>query len=367
MSKPILVTLPALLLLLDFWPYQRFCFAPHTKTNAAEAGEVACMGAGKLLLEKLPFLALSVLSALVTVYAQSGNNALSSLANLSVADRIENALFSYVLYIWKTLLPFDLAIFYPLAPVALWKACFAFSLLAGLLFLMLRKSGGYPYLAIGMLWYLITLLPVIGLVQVGQQSMADRYSYIPLIGLFVMISWGAAELVARFPGIRNAVITAGVAVVTCCTVATGIQLSYWKDNISLFSHAIGVTHENFKAHYCLGTAYNSGGRPDLAAREFQEALRIDPDEPFSRRSLAISLQMTGKISEAIAEFNISLGKYPDDYLCHNDLGIALLQQGRIDEAIRHFSEALRLKPKFDQAFSNLRFAQQQKAIAQNKQ
>jgi tetratricopeptide (TPR) repeat protein len=158
---------------------------------------------------------------------------------------------------------------------------------------------------------------------------------------------------------------AGVAAGICCAVATVIQLSYWQDNIALFSHNIDVTHENFKAHYCLGTAYSNGSRPDLAVREFKEALRINPDEPYSRRSLAMSLQMTGQIEEAIAEYTKSLEKYPDDFLCHNDLGMALLQQGRFDEAIQHFSEALRLKPTFDQASSNLQFAQYQKAKARN--
>jgi tetratricopeptide (TPR) repeat protein len=360
MAKPMLVTIPFVLLLLDFWPFQRLGLSSFTKAETPEAGNVHYIDAGKLAVEKLPFIALSIFSSLVTVYAQSGSNAISSLENVPVAGRIGNALLSYALYIRKTVLPFDLALFYPLAPVDLWKACLAFFLLTGMLFLVLRKSGDYPYLAVGALWYLITLLPVIGLIQVGQQSMADRYTYIPLIGLFVMASWGAAELAARFPGLRNAVITAGVAAVISFAVATGFQLSYWKDNITLFSHVIDVTHENFKAHYCLGTAYSSGGRPNLAVREFQEALRINPDEPYSRRSLASSLQMMGKIEEAIAEYNKSLEKYPDDFLCHNDLGIALLQQGRFDEAIRHFSEALRLNPTFDQAFSNLQFAKYQK-------
>jgi tetratricopeptide (TPR) repeat protein len=363
MVKPMLVTMPVVLLLLDFWPFQRLGLSSFTKTEAAEAGNVHYIGAGKLAMEKLPFLALSILSALVTVYAQSGSNSISSLKSLYFADRIGNALLSYAVYIRKMVLPFDLAIFYPLAPVDLWKACFAFFLVSGMLFLVLRKTGDYPYLTVGALWYFITLLPVIGLIQVGEQSMADRYTYIPLIGLFIMASWGAADLAARFPGLRKAVITTGVAAVVYFAVATGIQLSYWKDNIALFSHTLAVTHENFKAHYCLGMAYSSRGMSDLAAREFKEALRINPDEPFSRRSLAISLQMTGKIDEAIAEYNKSLEKYPDDFLCHNDLGMAMLQQGRFDEAIQHFSEALRLKPTFDQASSNLQFAMYQKAKA----
>lgn len=365
MAKPMLVTIPVVLLLLDFWPFHRIGLPLFTKAVSSEAGNVHFMNSGKLVVEKLPFMALSILSSLVTLYAQSGSNAISSLTNLSVADRLGNALLSYAVYIRKMLLPFDLAVFYPLTLVDLWKACFAFFLLAGALFLVFRKTRDYPYLTVGALWYFITLLPVIGLVQVGEQSMADRYTYIPLIGLFVMASWGAVDVAARYPRLRNAIITAGMAAVFYFAVAAGIQLSYWKDNIALFSHVIDVTRENFKAHYCLGMAYTGGGRPDLAVREFQEALKINPDEPYSRRSLAISLQMTGKIEEAIAEYNKSLEKYPDDFLCHNDLGMALLQQGRFDEAIRHFSEALRLKPTFDQASSNLQFAMYRKEKARN--
>ena len=361
MAKPMLVTLPLMLLLLDYWPLKRLVSSPFVKVAPFETVSANLVDFKTLVLEKLPFILLSIASSLVTVYAQRSSNALSSLKKLSLLDLLENVLLSYAVYIRKMVLPFDLALFYPLAPIRVWKASVAFFLLGGILFLALKKRYNYPYLVVGVLWYFVTLLPVIGLIQVGEQSMADRYTYISLIGLFVIVSWGAADLVASFPKYRYAVISvAGVAII-CCAFATSNQLTFWKDNISLFSHAVDVTHDNFKAYYCLGMAYSREGRPDLGAQEFKKALLINPDEPYSLRNLALSLQTMGKMDEAIAAYSTYLEKYPDDPFSHNDLGVALLLQGHFDEAIQHFVDALRVKPTFEQAASNLQFAMQQKA------
>ena len=355
MAKSMLVTTPVLLLLLDYWPLHRFGFPPSLQAEASETGKVNYMDFRKLLLEKLPFMVLAMLSSVITIYAQNRSNAIMSLKGLPVPERIGNALVAYEVYLRKMLLPFDLALYYPLTPATVGEVCFAAVLLSGMLIFAFRKRVGYPYLVFGALWYIITLAPVIGLIQVGEQAMADRYTYIPLVGLFVVASWGAADLASRYPGLRKPLFGAGVLAVGCCAVATSVQLAYWKDNVTLFTHTIAVTTENFRAHYCLGMAYSNVGRPDLAVKEFKNALKINPDEPYSRRNLALSLQKIGNMEEAIAEYREFLAQYPDDPLSHNDLGMALLQQGHFDEAIHQFSEALRLDPSFGQARSNLQF------------
>jgi len=395
MAKPMLVTMPVVLLLLDYWPFQRVqsSFPVGTKTPLEEG--LNSEGMGKLLIEKLPFIALSFISSIVTIYAQQHGDAIAPLEKVSVMDRIGNSLQSYLLYLENLVAPHDLAIFYQLAPASLWKAGCALLLFSGMLLLAFKKRAAYPYLLTGSLWYLVTLLPVIGLIQVGAQAMADRYSYIPSIGLFVIASWGGADLTARFPRLRMAVIAAGGASVLLYAIGTCIQLSYWKDNVTLFSHALAVTHEESSlAHARMGLAYFAEGRPDLAVREYEEGLRIDPEatsihlrlgialdrlgktaeavEHFKAEirvrpqlaaghyDLALALQKIGKLPEAIAEYKEALAIEPDDAACHDSLGVALLQQGNLDESIQHFSEALRLNPHLKQAAGNLQFAVSQK-------
>ena len=395
MAKPMLVTIPVVLLLLDYWPFQRLQFPLFAVAKKSGTDNINSTRAYKLLLEKIPFLVLSALSSIVTIYAQRMGDAIAPLENASIMDRIGNALQSYILYLKNMVLPFDLAVFYQLTPVEAWKAGCALLLLSVMLFQAFKKRNTCPYMLSGALWYLITLLPVIGLIQVGSQAMADRYTYIPSIGLFVIASWGGADLAARFPKLRMAVITAGGTAVLLYAIGACIQLSYWKDNVTLFSHALAVTHEESSlAHARMGLAYFAEGRPDLAVGEYEEGLRIDPDatsihlrlgialdrlgktaeavDHFKAElrvrpqlaaghyNLAFALQKIGKLPEAIAEYKKVLSIEPDDAVCHENLGMALLQQGNIDEAIQNFSEALRLDPNLKQAASSLQFAESQK-------
>jgi len=384
MAKPMLVTLPVVLLLLDYWPFQRFRL-PCVTQNADQ------VGIGALLREKLPFLALSAISSVITIYAQKYGDAIVPLEHASIIDRIDNAALSYILYIKNMVAPFGLAIFYQLTPVHGWKGSGALLLLAGTVILIFRKRSDYPYLVSGTLWYLVTLVPVIGLIQVGSQAMADRYTYIPSIGLFIVAVWGCADLATRFPKLRMAIPVAGVGALLLFAIGTSIQLSYWKDNVTLFSHALAVTHEESSlAHARMGLAYFAEGRPDLAVKEYEEGLRLDPyatsihlrlgmaldrmgktaeaidhfraelkvrpDLFAGHYNLAFALHKTGNIPEAITEYKAALAIEPDDATCHDNLGMALLQQGNFDEAIRHFSEALRLNPTLKQAATNLQFA-----------
>lgn len=388
MVKPMLVTLPAVLLLLDFWPFERVKSLSSVLVRHESGSRQALR---QRLLEKIPFLALSAAALMLNVQAKG-----AGVMSLSLSERIFSALWIPFVYIRKMFFPFDLALPYPVQSVVLWQACCGIILLCAITYLVIWKFKGYPYLAVGWLWYLTTLVPVSGLVKIGIQSIADRYTYIPLIGLFVMASWGGADLAAYYPRMRKILIATGAATIVCFAIATFIQMGYWKDNITLFSHALDVTDENWGAHNSLGVALAREGRAEQAVSEYIEALKIRPNDPsihhnlgnaldkrlgrtaeavkhyeitvrlrpgfaLGHYDLAIALQKLGNTQRAIAEYYKALDLEPNNAYCHNSVGVALLQERRYDEAIRHFSEALRLKPSFRQAENNLQFALSQNA------
>jgi len=388
LAKPMLITLPAVLLLLDFWPFKRVRL-PLSDGNRRNHEQQSALK--QLLLEKIPFVALSAAVVMLNLSAKGG-----AVPSLSLSERIFSALWAPVVYIRKMFIPFDLALPYPVQAAAFWQACCAIILLCGISYLVLWKSKSYPYLALGWFWFLVTLLPVSGLVKVGIQSIADRYTYIPLIGLYIMAIWGGAELSAAYPRVRQLVPAAGGAIVVCLAITTWIQSGYWKDNVTLFTHTLNVTDENWGAHNSLGVAYARAGKAEQAVSQYYEALKIKPDDAgihhnlgntldkrlgrpaeaithyevtvrlrpgfaLGHYDLAIALQKLAKTDQALAEFYTALEIEPNDAYCHNSLGMALLQQQRYDEAIRHFSAALRLKPAFSQAASNLQFATNQRS------
>jgi len=395
MAKPMLVTVPVLLLLLDMWPLGRFkeCepAAAAPRNLPVKTGKSAYR-AINLLLEKVPFLLLAAVSASLTWLAHS--NYMTTVTDLPVATRIANALWSLVVYVRKMFLPYDLALYYPITPVPLWKAVSAAILLTGTTWMATKRFTKYPYLAVGWFWYLVTLVPVIGLVQVGNQAMADRYSYIPHIGLFMMASWGCGDLCAKMPGFDKMIRPAAGVVVLLLSISAWIQLGYWRDNVTLSRHALEVTGDNYFAHFNLGLAYGKLGRNDLAINQFKEALRINPADSQSYFNLGLilansgmlaeaveyfekAIQLTpqfanmhyclgatlgklGRIDEAIGEYRKALVLEPDNVKCLNNLGTALAQQGRYDEAITHFSRILQLFPNDKNAGINLELAIQQK-------
>ena len=361
MAKPMLVTLPVVLLLLDYWPLQRFNLFPFARCSAGAPGERY-----RVLLEKIPFFCISLLSSAIALLAQDSQSAASSLDTFTLYERLSNALLSYARYLEKMLVPSGLAVYYPMRPVALWETVGAALLIVAMIAFSLRTIKKYPYVAVGTFWYLVTLLPVIGLVQVGAQSMADRYSYLPLIGLFTVASWGAADLAAKWPKLRTLICSAAGVAIAGCAVLTAVQLGYWKDNIRLFSHATSVTQTNFMAHYHLGVAYAAIKRNDLALQEFQSYLEIIRDDHQAYTLVAKLLDQMGRGDEAAANYFKALELKPDEPEYLNSVGGVFLQQNKLDEAIWHFSEALRLNPQFKQAASNLQFAQGRKSRAPQK-
>jgi tetratricopeptide (TPR) repeat protein len=343
MSKPMLVTLPFVLLLLDVWPLGRMDRSRNQRSVAMT-----------LVREKLPLFALAIASSVVTFFVQRAGGAVARLDALPFSLRVANALVSYVAYIGKMLWPTKLAAFYPY-PQSLSPALVlgAIVILIGVSVVVIRARLRYPYLLVGWLWYLGTLVPVIGLVQVGNQAMADRYTYVPLIGLLIMVAWGIPDVLARWRYRTIALPAAAGLVIVACTITARGQVSYWRNSTTLFTHALAVTRDNHIAENNLGRALAGDGKVAEAIVHYNEALRIKPQFATAHTNLGAALMKQGKVDEAIAHFSEGLRLKPEFAEAHSDLGAALASKGRIAEAIAQYTEAVRLKPDFVEARSNL--------------
>jgi len=359
MSKPTLVTLPFVLLLLDYWPLGRFQFSPSSMNPKSPSSKPINSSdqismALRLIREKAPFFLLSAVSSILTVFAGQKAGAMISLEYYPFETRIANALVSYVNYIEKMIWPRHLAIFYPYPETfPLWKVAGAVLLLSFLTFLAIRAARKYPYLAVGWFWYLGTLVPVIGLVQAGMQAMADRFTYVPLIGLFIMITWSVTDILAGW-GYRRVVlfVSAGM-LLSILMIVTRLQVQHWQNSIMLFEHSIDVSSNNSLAHNNLGVALEQQGKIREAVAHYTEALRIKPDNAEAHNNVGVVLQGQGKIQEAVAHFTEALRISPKHPGVHYNLGVVLQGQGKIQEAIIHFAEAVRIRPDYAIAHNNL--------------
>ncbi len=348
MAKPMLVTLPVVMLLLDYWPFNRF------KHETAHEGTSAGSTLFSLVREKLPFLLFSALSSLVTLYAQHKGEALKTLDVTPFGLRVGNAVIAYVKYLAKTTWPQDLAILYPFPSsvplLQVFGSCLTLILISAV---VIRFRRRYPYLLVGWFWFLVTLVPVIGLVQVGWQSMADRYTYIPLTGLFIMGSWLIPDLIRGWSQGKAILAVLAIGVVSALVAATWLQLGYWKDNISLYRHTLQVTTGNYPILNNYGTALADQGNMDEATQQYEEALRVWPRSALAHVNLGVAFSNQGKFMEAIRHYNEALRLIPDYALAHGNLGRALANLGRIDEAIIHYEEALKIDPSFADIHLNL--------------
>jgi len=342
MAKPMLVTAPFVLLLLDFWPLGRI------PRPAPGAGGSVSRAAGRLFLEKLPLLALSGASAAITVAAQRGGGAIQDTISFSPAVRVANALLSWSAYLVKTAWPSPLAMYYPhplnLPPA--WKLAGAFGLLALLSAVALRGVRRRPWLITGWCWYLGMLVPVIGLVQIGAQAMADRYTYLPLCGVFIMAAWSVpgSGSPRRLP--RGAAAAAASLAVAALAIAAAVQAGRWKDSETLFTHTLAVTRDNWMIQNNLATAYFQSGRYEEAADHAREALRIRPDLAEAGNNLGISLAVLGRHEEAAAAFREAIRARPGLPEAWYNLGLVLADLGRREEAADSFRRALRLRPDY---------------------
>ncbi len=338
MSKPMLVTLPFVFLLLDYWPLGRIIGGPK--------GTIALkqIPLSQLALEKLPFFLLVLPACILTVWAQS-QAAIISLVHLPLGLRIENTIVSYGRYLLKMVWPTHLSVIYPLRTQLPWlEVLVAALVLAGISWFVWRRKRENPYLLMGWLWYLGTLVPVIGLVQVGTQAMADRYSYIPLVGIFVAIAFGAKELVARFRLGTAPTAIAGGLVLAGCLVGTELQLPYWQDSKSLFGRAVAVTKDNVIAQINLGGALEQEGDFDDALAHYREALRINPSRADVHNNLANLYADMGKTNEALAEYTEAIHLNPYAPLAYANYGTLLAQMGHYDEAMKEYAQAVKLAP-----------------------
>jgi Flp pilus assembly protein TadD len=356
LAKPMLVTLPCVLLLLDYWPLRRFSYGPPGGIRTGKPKKVIMSGPQgfspfRLVLEKIPLLVLSVLSICLSFLSAGKVSVLLAPMKL----RIANALVSYVKYIGKLIWPQDLAILYPYPSIVpMWQTIGALLLLVCVSVLLIRTIRGAPYFAIGWLWYLGTLVPVIGLVQkVALPAMADRFAYVPFIGIFIIIAWGIPELVAKWRYRKIWLATSATVVLTILMAMTWKQVGYWKNSITLFEHNLKITSNNYVAHNNLGTAISKQGRTAEAIDHYLKALRIKPDYAEGHNNLGAALSKQGRTAEAIDHYLKALRIKPDEAKTHYNLGTALSKQGRTAEAIDHYLKALRIKPDYAKAHYNL--------------
>ena len=373
MAKPMLVTVPFVLLLLDFWPLGRVAWpgdAPSAATNAAagpsrrktsrarrggarDAG-VRTTPLATLLWEKVPLLVLTAVCSAVAYTMQSRSGAVVPGDALPFSLRVSNALVAYVRYLLMALWPADLAVLYPYdTSLPLWQPLGAALCLVGLTALVLRHARRHPYALVGWLWYLGTLVPVIGLVQIGNQALADRYTYVPLIGVFVIVAWGGRSLLRRWavpPPLAGALASLAIG---AYAVAAWAQVGLWKDGETLFSHALRVTHANWVAHNNLGVALAARGDVEGAMAQYQAALRVKPDCADAHNNVGLMLWRQGRREDAAEQYRLSLRAAPGAAETHSNLGVVLTELGQRDEAIAHLNEAIRLDPQFAGAHVNL--------------
>lgn len=392
MCKPTLVTLPFVLLLLDYWPLRRVALRASTLkrrgelqdrrrndqgTNPSSGAVLPSKSIRYLLAEKAPFFVLSIASCMITLLAQE--RAVIALRQLSIGDRLANAVMSYVLYVARMFWPGGLATTYTY-PLGGWNinqvilACLVLLIMSAAFFVWRFR---FPFLLVGWLWFLGMLVPMIGIVQVGMQARANRYTYLSQIGLYLLVTWGAMELFARWRRGREVSIVAAVLIVSGLMVHAYAETSFWRDSITMWNHALANTTNNYNAHTQLADALMKKGQVDeaivhlrealrlsdfptahynlgyaLASKSnwaeaipsFQAAIRVRPNYPQAHSNLAVSLSKVGKTDESLFEFGEALRldyHYRD---AHRNLAVLLLELGRRDDAVAHFREALRLNP-----------------------
>jgi Tfp pilus assembly protein PilF len=403
MAKPMVVTFPFVLLLLDIWPLGRLAGDRHSASPSHDQAHCAdksdpdsnseCgdslpllshaaaslnLGAGggprprdaggpranspeparghrirRLVLEKIPMVLMAAISSVLTLHFQAV--AASPVTLVSTTDRIGNALVSYVVYIEKAFWPTGLAAFYPhpLHTLPKWQVGLAAAALIAVTSLVLRSTHHFRFLTTGWFWYMGTLIPVIGLVQVGAQSRADRYAYVPLIGIFIIVVWGVMEAAAHWGLPRAQPVVLGICAVMALALISIHQLGYWHDSTALFEQAERATHGNYVAYGALGYEYAAAGKLDQSLQEYSKAVKIDPKNPAVQQGYAMSLERAGQADQAVNHFRAAIELEPGVGDLYNQLGIALAEAGNLDEAATCFDKVLELRPNDAHAYANL--------------
>ena len=389
MAKPMIVAFPLLLMLLDYWPLQRYSTPQRIKKKQSRLDKTFFSGkSGRLILEKTPFILLSLTIAIVTFLIAQGDNALSSSESMPVIARIGNALVSYVWYVLKLFAPFGLAVFYPHSgtSLALWKPVLSAMLLIAATVFAIKTYRSQPYILTGWLWYLISLLPVIGLVQAGLQARADRFSYIPLTGLLIILAWGIPDLLRGRRYRKHILMALGLLSIIFCSALTVRQASYWKDSATLFERALIIpdnwlAHNNFgvhlkregftqearkhfekaiasranyaEAHLNLGGIHLTENRLDDALAAYLKTAEVSPGYAEAYYNIATVYSQKGENEKAIEYFLKTLKLDREFIKAHNNLAGIYASEGQLDDAVVHLTEALILDPVFHDARYNL--------------
>jgi len=339
MAKPMLVTLPFVLLLLDYWPLDRIQLGGQTPREAGPSGRLSTP---RLIVEKVPLFVLILASSIITFLIQQRGGAMHEGDKFSFTVRAANASISYLAYITKMIWPARLAMFYPHPgdSVSIPYAAFSAIVLVVITIGVVRYAPSRRYLPVGWFWYLGTLVPVIGLVQVGHQAMSDRYSYVSLTGLFIIIAWGLPELLAKWRYRKHALWVSAMIVVITLAIYAHFQQRYWKNSITLCEHALDVTENNYPAHFCMTESLRKQGRLEEAIWHNYQAVRIKPTYLEVINGLGLSLYHAGKLDEAIMCYRKALEISPKLVAAHVNLGVALVKKGNYTEAIWHYNQAL---------------------------
>jgi len=368
MSKPMIVTLPFVLLILDYWPLNRLSPVKSSVSYSDFKKSISACWDQKvpflnflylrLIIEKIPLFLLAAGSGIITIYAQQKGGAVASLHVLPFYVRIENTLIAYISYIGKMICPNGLAVFYPHAlTFSSWKIAMAALLLCIIFYGAIKNSKQRPYILAGWLWYIGTLIPVIGLIQVGLQSMADRYTYIPFIGLFIIVAWGSEDLLRKWPSASKALFIIGGIMLTLLSIMAWYQVRHWRDDITLFSHAMNVTENNYVAYQNMGVALAKKGEIRKSLNYYYKALPltlVHKDKLYVNIGNALAAQ--GKTTEAVKSYQMALTLNPKSTIAYFNIGTVLTSQGKLKEAIKYCSEALKIDQNFTKAHNCIGFA-----------
>ncbi len=346
MSKPMLVTLPFVLMLLDYWPLKRW-------QKTIDEQDKSFSSAGVLICEKVPFVILSVISCIITLWAQNQGGSLASVERLPFFERATNAIISYVAYLEKIFLPVNLAGFYPYEfSLVLWKILISGFILTGITFVVLYYIRKLPFLFVGWFWYLGTLIPVIGLVQVGKQAMADRYTYLPSVGIAVGLAWIIPSFI-EIENIRKKILfPVAIALLAVLTILTWKQCGYWQNSIDLWNHVLQTTKDNCLAHNNLAYALIEKGRTEEAIDHYNNAIRIEPNNYDHYNSRGNAYVTLGKHQLAIDDFNKAVALKAETF---NKRGIVCATRGQDQSAIENFNKAISLKQDYANAYNNRAF------------
>ncbi|MDO9566599.1 MAG: tetratricopeptide repeat protein [Candidatus Desulfaltia sp.] len=350
MAKPMLVTLPFVLLLLDFWPLERLKYYFHHQSSGFQS-----LNLSRLIWEKAPLFIPVAISSVLTILAQKDAGALYTFEALPITTRIANAFVSYAGYIIKTIWPQNLAVFYPhpFGTLSLWYVFLAALAIAVISFFSIRLFKQHPYVAVGWFWYLGTLVPVIGLIQVGAQGMADRYTYIPLIGLFIIVAWGISDLLKKWHFNKIVLAVFAIILISVFSTQSYFQIKHWKNSTSLFEHAVKVTDNNWLAYNNLGLALMRDGKLNDAVFYFKETLQIRPNFLKTLDNLGIALYRLEKFEEALFYYSKALTIDPKNAGIHNNTANVHTALGKLEKAVQHYKKAILIDPEFAEAHYNL--------------